>query len=157
RGSRASHLQPLLCELGGAEAALAVNNNAAGVMLALAALAGDGEVLVGRGQLVEIGGSFRIPRIFSQSGLTPVEVGTPNRTRLSDYEAAITGRTTAILRVHQSNFRILGFTEEPAAAALAGLAQKHGLAMVDDLGSGALEEVLGEPTVRAAVAAGADV
>ncbi|HEY2477147.1 MAG TPA: L-seryl-tRNA(Sec) selenium transferase [Solirubrobacterales bacterium] len=157
RGSRAAHLDDLLRELGGAEAALAVNNNAAGVMLALAALAGDGEVLVGRGQLVEIGGSFRIPDILAQSGATLVEVGTTNRTRLADYEAAITERTTAILRVHQSNFRIVGFTEEPDAAALVGLAEERGLAMVDDLGSGALEEVLGEPTVRAAVAAGADV
>jgi L-seryl-tRNA(Ser) seleniumtransferase len=147
----------LLCKLGGAAAALAVNNNAAAVMLALAALAGDGEVLVGRGQLVEIGGSFRIPDILVQSGATLVEVGTTNRTRLADYAAAITDRTTAILRVHQSNFRIVGFTEEPEAAALAGLAREQGLAMVDDLGSGALEEVLGEPTVRAAVAAGADV
>ncbi len=157
RGSRAAHLDALLCELGGAEAAHAVNNNAAAVMLALAALAGDGEVLVGRGQLVEIGGSFRIPDILAQSGATLVEVGTTNRTRLADYEAAIGPRTTAILRVHQSNFRIVGFTEEPDAAALATLARDHGLAMVDDLGSGALEEVLGEPTVRAAVAAGADV
>jgi L-seryl-tRNA(Ser) seleniumtransferase len=157
RGSRAAHLSDLLREVGGAEAALAVNNNAAAVMLALAALAGDGEVLVGRGQLVEIGGSFRIPDILAQSGATLVEVGTTNRTRLADYEAAITERTTAILRVHQSNFRIVGFTEEPDAAALAELAHRRGLAMVDDLGSGALEEVLGEPTVRAAVAAGADV
>ncbi|HVV91493.1 MAG TPA: L-seryl-tRNA(Sec) selenium transferase, partial [Solirubrobacterales bacterium] len=157
RGSRAAHLDDLLRELGGAEAALAVNNNAAAVMLALAALAGHGEVLVGRGQLVEIGGSFRIPDILAQSGATLVEVGTTNRTRLGDYEAAITDRTTAILRVHQSNFRIVGFTAEPDATALAGLARERGLAMVDDLGSGALEEMLGEPTVRAAVAAGADV
>jgi L-seryl-tRNA(Ser) seleniumtransferase len=157
RGSRAVHLDALLREIGGAEAALAVNNNAAAVMLALAALAGDGEVIVSRGQLVEIGGSFRIPDILAQSGATLVEVGTTNRTRLADYEAAITDRTTAILRVHQSNFRIVGFTEEADAEALAGLAHGRGLAMVDDLGSGALEEVLGEPTVRAAVAAGADV
>jgi L-seryl-tRNA(Ser) seleniumtransferase len=157
RGSRAAHLDALLRELGGAEAALAVNNNAAAVMLALAALAGTGEVLVGRGQLVEIGGSFRIPDILAQSGATLVEVGTTNRTRLADYEAAITARTTAILRVHQSNFHIVGFTEEPDGAALARLAHERGLAMVDDLGSGALEEVLGERTVRAAVAAGADV
>jgi L-seryl-tRNA(Ser) seleniumtransferase len=157
RGSRAAHLDELLRDVAGAEAALAVNNNAAAVMLALAALAGDGEVLVGRGQLVEIGGSFRIPDILAQSGATLVEVGTTNRTRLADYEAAIGPRTTAILRVHQSNFSIVGFTEEPSAEALAELARERGLAMVDDLGSGALEEVLGEPTVRAAVAAGADV
>jgi L-seryl-tRNA(Ser) seleniumtransferase len=157
RGSRGAHLEELLRELGGAEAALAVNNNAAAVMLALAALAGDGEVLVGRGQLIEIGGSFRIPDILTQSGATLVEVGTTNRTRLGDYEKAIGPRTTAILRVHQSNFQIVGFTEEPEAAELSRLAHERGLAMVDDLGSGALEEVLGEPTVRAAVAAGADL
>ncbi|HTT94198.1 MAG TPA: L-seryl-tRNA(Sec) selenium transferase [Solirubrobacterales bacterium] len=157
RGSRSSHLDRLLCELGGAAAAFAVNNNAAAVMLALAALAGDGEVLVGRGRLIEIGGSFRIPDILAQSGATLVEVGTTNRTRLADYEAAIGARTTAILSVHQSNFRIVGFTAEPEAAALAGLARERGLAMIDDLGSGALGEVLGEPTVRGAVAAGCDV
>jgi L-seryl-tRNA(Ser) seleniumtransferase len=157
RGSRGAHLEELLRELGGAEAALAVNNNAAAVMLALAATAGAGEVLVGRGQLIEIGGSFRIPDILAQSGATLVEVGTTNRTRLADYERAIGPETTAILRVHQSNFQIVGFTEEPDAAELAGLAHERGLAMVDDLGSGALEEVLGEPTVRAAVAAGSDL
>src|SRR5690349_10563246 len=109
RGSRGSHVDSLLCELSGAEAALAVNNNAAAVMLALAALAGDGEVLVSRGELVEIGGSFRIPEILAHSGATLVEVGTTNRTRLADYVEAIGERTTAILRVHQSNFRIVGF------------------------------------------------
>jgi L-seryl-tRNA(Ser) seleniumtransferase len=157
RGSRVDHLDGLLRELGGCDAALAVNNNAAAVMLALAALAGTGEVLVARGQLIEIGGSFRIPDILAQSGATLVEVGTTNRTRLADYEAAITERTTAILRVHQSNFRIVGFTEEPDAASLAALAHLRGLAMVDDLGSGALAEVLGEPDVRTAVASGADL
>ena len=157
RGSRSAHLEGLLTELSGAEAALAVNNNAAAVMLALAALAGGGEVLVSRGELVEIGGSFRVPEILAQSGATLVEVGTTNRTRLADYEAAIAPATTAILRVHQSNFRIVGFTEAAAAAELAALARERGLAMVDDLGSGALEEVHDEPTVRAAVAAGADV
>ncbi|MGE5527348.1 MAG: L-seryl-tRNA(Sec) selenium transferase, partial [Methanosarcina sp.] len=138
-------------------AALAVNNNAAAVMLALAALAGDGEVVVSRGELVEIGGSFRIPEILAQSGATLVEVGTTNRTRLEDYASAIGERTTAILRVHQSNFRIVGFTEQPGAAELAALARERGLAMIDDLGSGAIEEVGDEPTVRAAVAAGADL
>ncbi|MGN6276261.1 MAG: L-seryl-tRNA(Sec) selenium transferase [Solirubrobacterales bacterium] len=157
RGSRGAHVEDLLRELGGAEAALAVNNNAAAVMLALAALAGDGEVLVSRGELVEIGGSFRIPDILAHSGATLVEVGTTNRTRLADYAAAIGGRTTAILRVHQSNFRIVGFTEQPGAAELAALARERGIAMVDDLGSGALGEVHDEPTVRAAVAAGADL
>jgi L-seryl-tRNA(Ser) seleniumtransferase len=157
RGSRGAHVDGLLCELSGAEAALAVNNNAAAVMLALAALAGDGEVLVSRGELVEIGGSFRIPEILAHSGATLVEVGTTNRTRVDDYAAAIGERTTAILRVHQSNFRIVGFAEQPQAAELAALARERGIAMVDDLGSGALGEVHGEPTVRAAVAAGADL
>jgi L-seryl-tRNA(Ser) seleniumtransferase len=157
RGSRGAHVEALLRELSGAEAALAVNNNAAAVMLALAALAGDGEVLVSRGELVEIGGSFRIPEILAQSGATLVEVGTTNRTRLEDYAAAIGERTTAILRVHQSNFRIVGFTERPAAGEQAALARERGIAMVDDLGSGAVEEVHDEPTVRAAVAAGADL
>jgi L-seryl-tRNA(Ser) seleniumtransferase len=157
RGSRGAHVEELLRELSGAEAALAVNNNAAAVMLALAALAGDGEVLVSRGELVEIGGSFRIPDILAHSGATLVEVGTTNRTRLADYAAAIGERTTAILRVHQSNFRIVGFTEQPQADELAALARERGIAMVDDLGSGALGEVHGEPTVRAAVAAGTDL
>ena len=157
RGSRGAHVESLLCDLSGAEAALAVNNNAAAVMLALAALAGDGEVLVSRGELVEIGGSFRIPEILAHSGATLVEVGTTNRTRLADYAEAIGERTTAILRVHQSNFRIVGFTEQPQAGELAALARERGIAMVDDLGSGALGEVHGEPTVRAAVAAGPDL
>jgi len=157
RGSRGAHVESLLCELSGAEAALAVNNNAAAVMLALAALAGGGEVLVSRGELVEIGGSFRIPDILAHSGATLVEVGTTNRTRLADYAEAIGERTTAILRVHRSNFRIVGFTEQPGAGELAALARERGIAMVDDLGSGALGEVHGEPTVRAAVAAGPDL
>jgi L-seryl-tRNA(Ser) seleniumtransferase len=157
RGSRGAHVEALLRELSDAEAALAVNNNAAAVMLALAALAGDGEVLVSRGELVEIGGSFRIPDILAHSGATLVEVGTTNRTRLADYAEAIGERTTAILRVHQSNFRIVGFTEQPQPAELAALARERGIAMVDDLGSGALGDVHGEPTVRAAVAAGADL
>jgi len=157
RGSRGSHVEKLLRELSGAEAALAVNNNAAAVMLALAALAGDGEVLVSRGELVEIGGSFRIPDILAHSGATLVEVGTTNRTRIDDYAEAIGERTTAILRVHQSNFRIVGFTEQPEASGLAALARERGIAMVDDLGSGALSEVHAEPTVRAAVAVGADL
>jgi L-seryl-tRNA(Ser) seleniumtransferase len=157
RGSRDAHIEELLRELSGAEAALAVNNNAAAVMLALAALGGDGEVLVSRGELVEIGGSFRIPDILAHSGATLVEVGTTNRTRLADYAAAIGERTTAILRVHQSNFRIVGFTEQARPDELAALARERGIAMVDDLGSGALERIHGEPTVRAAVAAGADL
>jgi L-seryl-tRNA(Ser) seleniumtransferase len=157
RGSRGAHVEDLLRGLSGAEAALAVNNNAAAVMLALAALAGDGEVLVSRGELVEIGGSFRIPEILAHSGAALIEVGATNRTRLADYAEAIGERTTAILHVHQSNFRIVGFAEQPQVAELAALARERGIAMVDDLGSGALGEVHGEPTVRAAVAAGADL
>jgi L-seryl-tRNA(Ser) seleniumtransferase len=157
RGSRHQHVAALLRELSGAEEAIAVNNNAAATLLALAALAGEGEVLVSRGQLVEIGGSFRIPDILAQSGAQLVEVGTTNRTRLTDYEDAIGERTSAILHVHQSNFRIAGFTEQPEPAALAALARERGLAAIDDLGSGALEPVHGEPTVSGAVAAGSDL
>jgi L-seryl-tRNA(Ser) seleniumtransferase len=157
RGSRGQHVDGLLCQLSGAEAALAVNNNAAAVMLAVAAIASDGEVLVSRSELIEIGGSFRIPDILAHSGATLVEVGTTNRTSLSDYSAAVSERTAAILRVHQSNFRIVGFTEQPRADELAAFARAQGIAMVDDLGSGALEEVYDEPTVRGAVAAGADL
>jgi L-seryl-tRNA(Ser) seleniumtransferase len=157
RGSRHQHVAAPLRELSGAEEAIAVNNNAAATLLALAALAGEGEVLVSRGQLVEIGGSFRIPDILAQSGARLVEVGTTNRTRLADYEDAIGERTSAILHVHQSNFRIAGFTEQPETAELAALARERGLAMIDDLGSGALEPVHGEPTLSAAVAAGSDV
>lgn len=157
RGSRGHHIESLLCELSDAEAALAVNNNAAAVMLALAAIAGEGEVLVSRGELVEIGGSFRIPEILACSGATLVEVGTTNRTHLGDYGAAISERTTAILRVHKSNFRIVGFTEQPRPGELATLAQERGLAMIDDLGSGALDEIHDERTIRAAVGAGADL
>jgi L-seryl-tRNA(Ser) seleniumtransferase len=157
RGSRHDHVAGLLCELSGAEAAIAVNNNAAATLLALTALATGGEVLVSRGELVEIGGSFRVPEILAQSGARLVEVGTTNRTRLADYAGAIGERTSAILRVHRSNFQIVGFTEQPARAELAALARERGLAMIDDLGSGAIAPLHGEPTLRAAVAAGADV
>lgn len=157
RGSRQDHAAGLLRRLTGAEAALVVNNNAAAVLLALTALARGKEVVVSRGELVEIGGSFRIPDILAHSGATLVEVGTTNRTRLADYAAAVNDRTTAILRVHQSNFRIVGFTEQPQADELAALARERGIALVDDLGSGALEQVHDEPTLRAAVAAGADL
>lgn len=157
RGSRDAHVEPLLRELSGAEAALAVNNNAAAVLLALAALADDGEVVISRGELVEIGGSFRIPEILAQSGAAMVEVGTTNRTRIEDYEAAIGPRTRAILRVHRSNFAQTGFTEQPESAALAELARERGVVLIDDLGSGAVEEIHGEPTVRRSLAAGADL
>src|SRR5436190_7570355 len=156
RGSRQAHVESLLVELTGAEAALAVNNCAAAVLLAAAALAGDGRaLLVSRGQLVEIGGSFRIPEVVAQSGARLVEVGTTNRTRLDDYEAAIGDDTAAILRVHQSNFRTVGFAEEVEIEALCRL----GPAGIDDIGSGALAAGVAalrdEPPVRRSVLAGA--
>jgi L-seryl-tRNA(Ser) seleniumtransferase len=156
RGSRQSHVERLLCELTGAPAALAVNNGAAAVLLAAAALAGDGrEIVVSRGQLVEIGGSFRIPDVVAQSGARLVEVGTTNRTRLRDYERALGDRTGAILRAHPSNFRTVGFVEEVEIETLCGL----GPAVIDDLGSGALATGLAalrdEPPVRRSVLAGA--
>jgi L-seryl-tRNA(Ser) seleniumtransferase len=157
RGSRQDHVAAGLRELTGAEAAVVVNNNAAAVLLALAALAEGREVIVSRGELIEIGDGFRIPDVLARSGATLVEVGTTNRTRLADYEAAVGDRTAAILRVHQSNFRLVGFTEQPRLRDLARLAGRHGLALVDDLGSGALAEVGDEPTPRASIAAGADV
>ncbi len=127
RGSRHSHLERLLQAVTGAEAGIAVNNNAAAVLLALTALAPGREVIIARGQLVEIGGGFRIPDVLRQSGARLVEVGTTNRTYLSDYEAALTPETALILRVHASNFRIVGFTHSPSLADLAALAHRHGL------------------------------
>lgn len=138
RGSRHVHLEGLLCRLTGAEAALAVNNNASAVLLTLTALAQGREVVVSRGQAVEIGGGFRIPDILRQSGARLVEVGTTNRTYREDYEAAMGPDTAAILRVHTSNFRIVGFTHSPSLAELAGLAHERGLLLIDDLGSGCL-------------------
>jgi L-seryl-tRNA(Ser) seleniumtransferase len=158
RGSRHDHLRPLLSDLTGAEDGLAVNNNAAAVLLCLAAEAAGGEVLIGRGELIEIGDGFRIPDILVQSGARLVEVGTTNRTRLADYERAIGPDTRAILRVHQSNFRMIGFTERPPARELASLAERHRLAMIDDLGSGQLLDLpslVDEPTARGAIDAGA--
>jgi L-seryl-tRNA(Ser) seleniumtransferase len=157
RGSRQDHVATLLRELTGADAALVVNNNAAAVLLALATLAESREVIVSRGELIEIGDGFRIPDVLAQSGATLVEVGTTNRTRLADYERAVTERTAALLRVHQSNFRMVGFTEQARARDLARLADRHGLALVDDLGSGALVETGDEPTARASIEAGAHV
>jgi L-seryl-tRNA(Ser) seleniumtransferase len=157
RGSRQDHLAPLLRELTGAEAALVVNNNAAAVLLALAALAAGREVIVSRGELVEIGDGFRIPEVLAVSGATLVEVGTTNRTRVADYERAITERTAALLRVHQSNFKIVGFTEQPPLAELARLARRHDLPLVDDLGSGVLVDLGDEPSVQASLAAGSDL
>ena len=138
RGSRQVHVESLLCQLTGAEAALVVNNNASAVMLALAALAKRKEVIVSRGQSVEIGGGFRIPEVMRQSGAKLVEVGTTNSTRLADYEEAITAKTAALLRVHSSNFKIVGFTQEVALEELVELGVKHDLPVLDDLGSGCL-------------------
>jgi L-seryl-tRNA(Ser) seleniumtransferase len=157
RGSRQDHVAALLRDLTGAEAALVVNNNAAAVLLALAALAEGREVIVSRGELIEIGDGFRIPDVLAHSGAILVEVGTTNRTRLADYERAVGDRTAALLRVHQSNFRLVGFTEQPRPRDLARLADRHGLALVEDLGSGALVETGDEPTAGASVAAGAHV
>ncbi len=157
RGSRQDHLADLLKRLTGAEAALVVNNNAAAVLLALAALAEGREVLVSRGELVEIGDGFRIPDVLERSGARLVEVGTTNRTRAADYEHGVTADTAAVLRVHQSNFRVVGFTGLPTLAELAEVARRHGVPLVDDLGSGALVSVAGEPTPQESLAAGADL
>jgi len=157
RGSRQSHVADLVSRLTGAEAALVVNNNAAAVMLALAALAEGREVLVSRGELIEIGDGFRIPDVLTRSGARLHEVGTTNRTRAADYENAIGPDTAVLLRVHQSNFRVVGFTEQPQLAELAELAHARELVLVDDLGSGALVDVGDEPTARASLAAGADL
>jgi L-seryl-tRNA(Ser) seleniumtransferase len=157
RGSRQAHVTGILRRLTGAEAALVVNNNAAAVLLALAALAEGREVLVSRGELIEIGDGFRIPDVLARSGARLHEVGTTNRTRAADYEGAIGPETALLLRVHQSNFRVVGFTEQPRVEELAEVARRHGLPLVDDLGSGALVDVGDEPTARASLAAGADL
>ncbi|HEY7633679.1 MAG TPA: L-seryl-tRNA(Sec) selenium transferase [Thermoleophilaceae bacterium] len=157
RGSRQTHAESLLCELTGAEAALVVNNCAAAVLLAAAALAADRDLVVSRGQLVEIGGSFRVPDVVAQSGARLVEVGTTNRTRLADYERAIGPDTGALLRAHQSNFRTVGFVEDVEIEELCGL----GVPVIDDVGSGALAErvpeLADEPPVKRSVAAGCAV
>jgi L-seryl-tRNA(Ser) seleniumtransferase len=157
RGSRQDHLTGLLRRLTGAEAALVVNNNAAAVLLALAALAEGREVVVSRGELIEIGDGFRIPDVLARSGARLVEVGTTNRTRPADYEQAIGSETALLLRVHQSNFRVVGFAERPQLAELAAVARAHELPLVDDLGSGSLERVGDEPTPAESLRAGADL
>jgi len=157
RGSRQDHLGSLLRRLTGAEAALVVNNNAAAVLLSLAALAEGREVVVSRGELIEIGDGFRIPDVLVRSGARLVEVGTTNRTRASDYERAIGPETAILLRVHQSNFRVVGFSEQPRLDELAELARKHDVPLVDDLGSGALAAVGDETTPAESLRAGADL
>ena len=148
RGERAGHAAGLWQRLTGAPAALTVNNNAGAILLALTALCRGREVIVSRGQQVEIGGSFRMPEVMRLSGARMVEVGTTNRTRASDYEAAITARTGAILRVHPSNFVVTGFTEVPGLEELAAVAKRHELLLIDDLGSGSVDGAFGEPSVR---------
>jgi L-seryl-tRNA(Ser) seleniumtransferase len=157
RGSRHDHLAAILRRLTGAEDALVVNNNAAALLLALAALAEGREVIVSRGELIEIGDGFRIPDVLARSGARLVEVGTTNRTRAADYDAAIRADTALLLRVHQSNFRVVGFTERPSLAQLAAIAQRAGLPLLDDLGSGSLVAFGDEPLVPDSLAAGADL
>jgi L-seryl-tRNA(Ser) seleniumtransferase len=162
RGQRDSHLSALLCELSGAQAATIVNNNAAATLLILNTLAKGKEVIVSRGQLVEIGGSFRMPEVMEASGAILKEVGTTNKTHLKDYSSAISETTGAIMHVHHSNYRILGFAEEPSIEELVELGKKHKLPVIDDLGSGALVDLKEfgletEPMVQRSIKAGADV
>lgn len=157
RGSRQDHVAGILRRLTGAEAALVVNNNAAAVLLALAALAEGREVLVSRGELIEIGDGFRIPEVLARSGARLVEVGTTNRTRAADYERAIGPETALLLRVHQSNFRLVGFTELPRVEELAAVARRHELPLLDDLGSGVLVRLEDEPSAKESLAGGADL
>ena len=162
RSSRQNPIREWLCRLTGAESATVVNNNAAATVIALRALCQGQEVIVSRGQLIEIGGSFRIPEIMAVSGAILREVGTTNITRLSDYEKAITLNTAALLRVHTSNYRVSGFTETVSLEDLIALGKKHGLKVIDDIGSGALLDFNrfgfdGEPVAKACIAAGADL
>jgi L-seryl-tRNA(Ser) seleniumtransferase len=162
RGSRYSHVEKLLCRLTGAEAGLVVNNNAAAVLIVLDTLAKGREVIVSRGQLVEIGGSFRIPEVMAKSGAVLREVGATNRTHAHDYEQAIGPDTAALLKVHTSNYRIIGFHKEVSLPELVEIGQRHGLPVIEDLGSGNLFDFSGlglmpEPTVQQVLAAGVDV
>jgi L-seryl-tRNA(Ser) seleniumtransferase len=162
RGRRGAHAETLLAELTGAEGALVVNNCAAAALLVLTALARGGAGVVSRGELVEIGGDFRVPDVLAQSGVALVEVGTTNRTRLADYERAITEQTRLILRVHPSNYRIVGFTAAPALTELAALARAHHLILYEDAGSGLLHDLSAhglrdEPVIRDSIAQGADI
>jgi L-seryl-tRNA(Ser) seleniumtransferase len=157
RGSRQDHVAALLRRLTGAESALVVNNNAAALLLALAALADGRDVIVSRGELIEIGDGFRIPDVLERSGARLVEVGTTNRTRAADYEGAIGAETALLLRVHQSNFRVVGFEERATLRELADVARRRDVPLLDDLGSGALVDIADEPTARGALAGGADL
>ena len=161
RGKRDVHTAELLTRLTGAEAAIVVNNCAAAVLLVLAALARGGEVIVSRGELIEIGDGFRIPEIMEQSGAVLREVGTTNRTRLADYENAINEKTRLLLRVHPSNFKITGFAEQPSLEELAALSERSGLPLAEDLGSGCLvdlaENGISEPTARQSIEAGVGI
>jgi len=162
RGRRGARAEELLAELTGAESVLIVNNCAAAAFFVLTVFAGGGEVIISRGELVEIGGDFRVPDVLSQSGATLREVGTTNRTKLADYEKAINKKTRVLLRVHPSNYRIVGFTATPTVADLAALAQKHKILFYEDIGSGALVDLskfgLGdEPVVSASLDSGADI
>ena len=161
RGKRDVHTNRLLAELTGAEAAIVVNNNAAAVFLVLNTFAKDAEVIVSRGELIEIGDGFRIPDIMSASGAHLREVGTTNRTRLADYERAMSAETRLLLRVHPSNFKIVGFTNRPELKGLVALGRKKRIPVFEDLGSGRLTDLsaagIGEPMVRASLAAGADI
>ncbi|GAV32241.1 selenocysteinyl-tRNA(Sec) synthase [Coriobacteriaceae bacterium EMTCatB1] len=162
RGSRHVHVEELICRLTGAEAAMAVNNNAAAVLLSLAGLARGKRAIVSRGQLVEIGGSFRVPDVMRESGAVMVEVGTTNKTHLRDYENAITPDTGLLLKVHTSNYRVVGFTQEVSLEELVELGARHGVPVMEDQGSGVLVDLREwglpyEPTIGESVAAGADV
>ncbi len=162
RGSRLIHAESILQKLTGAEAAVIVNNNASAVMLVLAALANRRRVVISRTQLVEIGGGFRVPDVMKQSGAKLVEIGATNRVNSNDYEAALTEPTALVMRAHRSNFKIIGFTEEPELSEVVAIAHRTGVPVVDDLGSGALLdtarfEIVHEPTVQESLAAGVDL
>ncbi|PCJ65122.1 MAG: L-seryl-tRNA(Sec) selenium transferase [Candidatus Hydrogenedentota bacterium] len=162
RGSRYDHVESILKELTGAEAALVVNNNAAAVMLAVNTLAKDGEVVTSRGELIEIGGSFRIPEVVERSEADLVEVGTTNKTRVGDFRNALSDKTRMLLKVHPSNFKVVGFTEEASREELVALAKEKNILMVEDLGSGSLIDLSnyglpGEPTVSQVIKSGVDI
>ena len=162
RGIRYSHVEEILCRLTGAESALVVNNNAAAVLLMLSALTQGGQVIVSRGELVEIGGSFRVPEIMEACGAQLKEVGATNKTHLHDYENAINEHTKALMKVHTSNYRIIGFSQTPALSDLTELGHKHGLPVIEDLGSGCLLDlnrfgIHDEPSVQDSIRAGVDV